>query len=110
MTRTLEFIDEGYDSLFVFMKVDGRQVSCNMIHQNETFHISHLGITNEIYITFNNFSFIIDYDDIVKLTTKENSYVISGEALKKLETPGDYNLTLVHDLFIKVIYKGEIHD
>lgn len=110
MTKTLEFIDEGYESLFVFMEVDGRQVSCNMIHQHETFHISHLDTMNVIYITFNNFSFIIDYDDIVTLTTKEGSYFISGEALKKLETPGDYNLTLVHDLFIKVIYKGEFHD
>jgi hypothetical protein len=110
MTRTIEFKDEGYKYLFVFMYIDGIQVSCNMIQQNDTIHVSHSNLLQEIYLTFDTFSFIIGYDDIVHLTTSEGSYIVSGEALKRLEISGEYNLTLIHDLFIKIIYKGELRD
>lgn len=92
--------------VMVYEAVDDKSILTMLIHNNDTFHISHSDVLKSIYMTFETFAFTLKADDLIELACNDCSYFITCDELKTFETPDKYNLTTINDLLINIIYKG----
>lgn len=96
--------------VMVYEEFDNKPILTILIHNNDTFHISHSDVLKSIYMTFETFAFTLKEDDLIELDCNTYSYYITCDELKIFETPNKYNLTTITDLLLRILHKGGSHE